>query len=213
MNNILFDLDGTLTDPKDGIIRCINYALATLGYPLPDEKALLQYIGPPLNESFSIILNTSDERLIIQAVALYRERFGDLGMYENEVYDGIFELLLQLNQKGFKLYVATSKPRVFARKILDYFDLSQYFGGIYGSELDGTFSEKTDLIRHVTQTEALSPQTTCMIGDRKFDIQGAIANNVTPLGVLWGYGSREELESAGARYLAENPPQVYDLVS
>jgi phosphoglycolate phosphatase len=212
MRNLLFDLDGTLTEPKTGITRCIQYALTGMGCDAPEEADLVHFIGPPLSQTFGHLLATTDERAISQAVMLYRERFVETGMYENEVYAGMAETLATLVEEGHRLYLATSKPHVFAAKILYHFDLARYFQAIHGAELDGTRQDKADLIAYILCSENLLAAETAMIGDRKHDILGALANGVTAIGVLWGYGSAAELTEAQATYLAADQPTLLETV-
>lgn len=209
--NILLDLDGTLTDPREGIVACIKHGLASVGERSPGELALERCIGPPLQESFAQLLR--DSRNIEPAIRAYRERFSAVGMYENAVYPGIPEVLQSLNDRGADLYVATSKPQVFAVRILDHFGLSKHFKGIFGSELSGIRANKGELIRHVMQTAGLRPLDTLMVGDREHDIHGARDNDVRAIGVLWGYGSRQELLGAGAVRLLEQPADLGRLAS
>lgn len=212
MRNLLFDLDGTLTEPKTGITRCIQYALTGMGCAAPDEADLVHFIGPPLSQTFGHLLATTDERTINRAVMLYRERFTEVGMYENEVYAGMADTLATLVAEGHWLYLATSKPHIFATKILHHFGLAHYFQAIHGAELDGTRQDKADLIAHILHTETLSAAETAMIGDRKHDILGALANGVTAIGVLWGYGSAAELTEANATYLAADQSALLRIV-
>lgn len=212
MRNLLFDLDGTLTEPKTGITRCIQYALTGMGCAAPDEADLVHFIGPPLSQTFGHLLATTDERTINRAVMLYRERFTEVGMYENEVYAGMADTLATLVAEGHWLYLATSKPHIFATKILHHFGLAHYFQAIHGAELDGTRQDKADLIAHILHTETLSAAETAMIGDRKHDILGALANGVTTIGVLWGYGSAAELTEANATYLAADQSALLRIV-
>ncbi|MGZ3650100.1 MAG: HAD-IA family hydrolase [Bdellovibrionota bacterium] len=203
--NLLWDLDGTLTDPQDGIIRCIQFALEQCGLPVPAHEELLWTIGPPLHESFAKLAPETDPAAL---VAKYRERFGPTGLFENSVFWGIPDLLSKLG--GFRHFLATSKPHVFASQILDHFKLTPHFTRIYGSELDGTRSDKGELIAYLLAQEALTPANALMIGDRRHDIAGAKKNGLAALGVLWGYGSREELQGAGANLLFETPVELRD---
>jgi phosphoglycolate phosphatase len=196
--NILLDLDGTLTNPEQGIVGCIRHALAELDHPLPQDVDLARYIGPPLADAFREILAT---------------RFGTVGLFENEVYDGIPEALEALVASNARLFLATSKPRVYAVRIVEHFGLSKFFDGLHGSELDGTRTDKAELIAHIMQIERLSPEETVMVGDRRHDVVGALANRVRPLGVLWGFGSRDELSAAGASELLERPADLRRLVA
>lgn len=206
--DLLFDLDGTLTDPFAGITKCILYACDKLGRKCSSGENLRWCIGPPLRDSFAKLLASDDAALIEKAVALYRKRFGTVGLFENEVYDGIPKMLADLQKEGHTLYVATSKPTVFARKIIDHFGLQPFFKRIYGSELDGTRSDKTSLISHILQTELLTSSVAAMIGDREHDMVGAKQSGISAFGVLWGYGAKDELKKSGARALFKTPQEL-----
>lgn len=206
--NLLFDLDGTLTDPYQGITRCISHALLALGRLVPPRVNLRWCIGPPLKNSFAKLLASDDDKLADAALAIYRERFGSVGLYENEVYEGIPEALKALQEMGHTLYVATSKPTVYAKQIIEHFSLQQYFRAIHGSELDGTRSDKSNLISHILQSEAVASSETLMVGDREHDMIGARANGVCGVGVLWGYGTQEELEASGAHTCISHPKEL-----
>jgi phosphoglycolate phosphatase len=197
MRTVFFDLDGTLTDPKPGIVRSIQHALERLNRPVPAEEDLLWCIGPPLRASFVSLLGDDTDADL--AVGFYRDRFGDIGLYENEVYPGISALLAALTEAGWTLHVATSKPHVYARRIVEHFQLSGYFGEVFGSELSGERTDKTDLLAHALHASGASLSDSLMIGDRSHDMIGAANNGLTGIGVLYGYGSREELVRAGAR--------------
>jgi len=205
MQGLLFDLDGTLTDPFEGIAASVRHALKQLGVASPDDQALRGWIGPPLWDSFGRYLQSDDPALLKQAIGLYRERFADQGLFENRVYPGIPALLDDLRAAGFRLVLATSKPRVFAERILAHFALDRYFHAVHGSELDGTHAHKAELIRYILGTEQLRPDSTLMIGDRHHDIHGAHHNGVRAVGVGWGYGSVAELDEAGAEWIADSP--------
>ena len=194
--NVLFDLDGTLTDPGLGITRCIEHALVSLGRPAPDLESLRRFVGPPLQQSFAEILETRDEGTVAEAVRLYRERFVAAGMFENSVYPDVPEGLAALKRAGHRLWVVTSKPHVFARRIVEHFGLAGLFEEVYGSELSGENADKTDLLRVVLAREAIRPEDACMIGDRALDVVAARVHGVEAVAVLWGYGSREELVAA-----------------
>jgi phosphoglycolate phosphatase len=199
----LFDLDGTLTNPKTGITRSIQYALEKLGRPVPEADELTWMIGPPIFAGFTELLGGTEQ--VQDAVRLYRERYSHVGLFENEVYAGIPSLLQDLRDRGVRLYVATSKLQIFARRILDHFDLSRFFIEIYGSELDNRNADKRDLIRHILDQEGFDPAAAVMIGDRKHDAIGAKANGLSSIGVTWGYGSRPELLDAGVTHLVDAP--------
>lgn len=210
---ILFDLDGTLTDPKEGILNCINYSLDELGIEIDKNMDLASYIGPPLQHTFQDIIKTLDPEIIHLAMKHYRSRFKLKGMYENVVYDGIEELLDFLMKGGSNLYVATSKPHIFAKQIISHFNLDKYFSKIYGSELDGALSDKTSLIAHILSHENINPSKCFMVGDRKYDAIGARNNRIVPIGVLWGYGSKEELLSVGVDHIHSDPKDLRHLAS
>jgi phosphoglycolate phosphatase len=212
MVNVLFDLDGTLTDPREGIVACLKYALLGLGHNCPSDLDLARFIGPPLKESFAVLLHTADRKQINAAVELYRQRFSSKGMLDNTVYPGIHSALTTLRGRGALLFVTTSKPRVFAERIVEHFGLKEYFCAVYGSELDGTRSDKGELIAHVLQAESLSPHSTVMVGDRAHDILGAKAHAVFPIGVLWGYGSSDEFIAAGATTLCAKPETLDNML-
>jgi phosphoglycolate phosphatase len=203
---LLFDLDGTLTDPRPGIVGCLRHALDRLGRACPDEDVLATCIGPPLRDSFARLLDTHDGALIEEGVRIYRERFGVLGLFENRVYDGVPDMLERL--RGQRLLVATSKMAAFAERIVAHFDLAPYFSAIYGAEPDGRFDDKTELLAHLLRREALAPGAAIMIGDRAFDIVAARANGLRAVGVLWGYGSEHELREAGAERLCAKPAEL-----
>jgi len=203
---ICFDLDGTLTDPKLGITNCIRHALERLDREAPPADDLTWCIGPPLLESFATLLGDRDEAE--QALALYRERFSTVGLYENAVYPGIPDVLAACRQAGYRLVVATSKPTVYARRILDHFGLSRCFEAVCGSELDGTRSDKTELLRWVLAEHDIDAASATMIGDRRHDIIGARNNGMHAIGVTYGYGSRDELTAAEADLIVDCPGEL-----
>lgn len=196
--NILFDLDGTLTDPSEGITACIAYALEKMKIPCPPKQQLKKYIGPPLWQSFAELIGTDDKAEAQAAVGIYRERFSTIGLYENTPYDGIENALKRIKSSGYKLFVCTSKPKVFAERILVHFRLDGFFNRVYGSSLDGTHVEKDGLIAHLLTAEKLNPVNTVMIGDRVYDIAGARANGIKAYGVSYGFGENGEFEEAEA---------------
>ncbi len=212
-SNLLFDLDGTLTDPKVGITESIRYALAKMERPYPPDASLDWCIGPPLQETFATLLQTDDPQLPVEALRLFRERFSTVGLFENTPYPAINQVLQTVQVAGLRLYVATSKPAVFARQIVEHFDLARYFLVVYGSELDGRLTHKNELIHHILQQESLDPAQTLMIGDREHDILGAKANQVTAVGVTWGYGSAQELTAAGALTLLHHPTDLLQFLN
>lgn len=199
---LLWDLDGTLTDPKEGITRCVQYALEKMGHPYPSTDELEFVIGPPLSHSFEILLNTKDKDVIEQALALYRERYGAKGMFENTLYPGIPDLLAALQADGCMNVLATSKPLVFADQILKHFNLDSYFKLIMGSRLNGELVDKGDLIREILRQLNISDRKRIvMIGDRRYDVKGARKNGIDVISVAYGYGSMSELQEAGPDYL------------
>lgn len=215
-HHILFDLDGTLTDPGEGIIGCIVHALTSMGHTIPSNETLRSCIGPPLQTTFPILLNepAGESALTDQAIAHYRERFVRVGMYENAVYPGVPELLAALQSDGCKLYVATSKPAVFAKEIVRHFGIDTYFVGVYGSELSGERVHKPELIAHLLEQENIAPEDAIMIGDRKYDMLGAAACGLrAKIGVTYGYGSVEELREADADALCDSPEDLGDTLA
>ena len=208
METIFFDLDGTLTDPKIGITRSIQYAMERLGREPPSTDELTWCIGPPLLDSFQQLVGERAD----EALHFYRDRFADTGWRENIVYPGVSDMLAGLAQARLLLHVATSKPWKFAEKILDHFEMRAYFESVYGAELDGSRSDKTELLRFaLSQVKPLSTAT--MVGDRSHDVRGALNNGMAVIGVTYGYGSVEELKGAGARLLAGSPAEVQAVLS
>ena len=206
--HVYFDLDGTLTDPYEGITRCIVYALETLGFPRPDDDYLYGCIGPPLWDTFPDLVG---EELTRKAVDLYRERFVEVGWRENVPYAGIHETLAAVAAAGHTLFVATAKPHVHAARIVEHFGMGEFIHNVYGSELDGTRATKTELLKFAIEKNPGDVER-IMIGDRKHDLVGAIANDMRAIGAAWGYGSIEELEQAGAASIAHSPKQLSALL-
>ena len=211
--NVLLDLDGTLTDPFDGIAASIRHAMKCMGLGPPPKEALKGAIGPPLRQAFSKFLATQDASRIENAMRFYRERYSVTGLFENRVYPDVPEMLANLNKAGCRLFVATSKPSVYARPIVQHFDLAQYFVNICGSELDGRLENKVALLRFVLDTEGLDQRKTAMVGDRAQDILAAKAHNLCAVGVTWGYGSRNELQDAGADLMCNSPRNVVSFLT
>lgn len=209
---VLLDLDGTLTDPAPGFIASIRYAMESLELETPDDETIATAIGPPLHDTLSSFLGPAHQGLLNKAVELYRERYFETGLYENSVYAGVVDALETLRDAQAPLFVATSKPRIIAKRILEHFDLSQFFSGVYGSELEGP-QEKGPIIAGLLDNERVDPRTAVMVGDRSHDVIGALANEITPIGVLWGYGSEAELRDAGAKGLLRAPADLLDLDS
>ncbi len=195
---IFFDLDGTLTDPGLGITNSVQYALRQFGIDVQDRRELYPFIGPPLSESFVKFYGFTEEQAQ-EAVTQYRVYFADTGIFENSVYPGIPELLKALNDAGMRPVLATSKPAVFAERILEHFDLKQYFHFVSGSELNGARVEKADVIRFALEALSITdPNDVIMVGDRCFDVEGAAACGISAIGVLYGYGDEKELAHAVA---------------
>lgn len=211
----LFDLDGTLTDPKEGITTCVQYALHSLGIEEPDLDRLESFIGPPLKDSFMEFYGM-DEEQAQAAVKKYRERFNDKGLFENEIYPGIAPMLQMLSEKGFRLAVASSKPTVFVEKILEHFGIRQYFKVVVGSELDGSRTSKDQVVmealRQLFGAKPILYHEVYMIGDRRFDVEGARAMKVESVGVTYGYGGMEELREAHADYIVESVEELREFL-
>ena len=211
-DTVLFDLDGTLTDPFEGISNSIIYALKKFGIAAPDKPLLKKFIGPPLTESFSEYcgLNHSDA---LRAVDYYREYFSVAGIFENKPYEGVCKLLSGLKERGYTAIVATSKPEQFAKAIVQHFGLEQYFKEICGATMDQSRTQKADVIAYALKKceikdEIKDKKRAVMVGDRKHDIIGAKTNGLSSIGVLYGYGSKEELLEAGANYIANSPVDI-----
>lgn len=211
---ILFDLDGTITESGPGIINSVYYALTKMGYEVTDKDDLKKFIGPPLTDSMQKYYGMNEEEAL-QAVVYYREYFSETGIFENSVYNGFIEALKALKEQGKILAIATSKPEEYAKRIADKFGFTDYFKGIYGATMDGSLVKKADVIHYALKSLGISEKEytqVLMVGDRNHDILGAKANGLDSMGVLYGYGDREELEAAGADYLAETPQDVAKLI-
>ena len=199
--SIFFDLDGTLTDPRMGITACIQFAMEKLNRDVPPQDELLWCIGPSLLKSFVTLVGEQHAK---EALVLYRERFAEIGWQENRRYDGVIEVLAGLHNAGHRLFVATSKPHVYAKQIVDHFEMGHFFTRVFGSELDGTRVDKIDLLRYALN-ESNSKQQSIMIGDRQFDAIGASNNAMRFVGVTYGFGSEQELREAGTTRLIAEP--------
>jgi len=203
---LLFDLDGTLSDNYEGISRSIRHALARLGAPEPGEATLRACVGPPLRESFARLLPAPDAAAIDAALDAYRERFRAVGWRENVVYDGVPEALATLARAGARMYVCTTKPEVFATRIVAHFGFDAFVTRVYGADLAGALDDKRALLAHLIASEGLDAARAIMIGDRHLDVRAAQANGTRAVGVLWGYGSEAELE--GAERLLAHPAEL-----
>lgn len=209
---LFFDLDGTLTDPALGITNSFKYALEYFGRKIPSYETLCTFIGPPLNDTFKNLLNFEDEK-IPEAIKKYREYFAEKGLFENSVYPEIPELLSELKQARKKLVVATSKPEDYSVRIIEHFGLTQFFENVCGSLHDTTRTTKDEVISFAIERNNISDKSKIlMIGDRKHDILGAKKVGIKSYGVLFGYGSREELETAGADYIAKDISQLRSIL-
>jgi phosphoglycolate phosphatase len=208
VRSVIFDLDGTLTDPFTGITGCLRHTLQALGADVPAAEDLASYIGPPIRGTFATLLGTSDSGLIEKAVAHYRSRYRETGLFENELYQGIPDLLSELTHRGLDLYIATSKLRTLALRIAAHFEIASYFRGIYGAEEGGAFDDKRELLPHLIQLEGLSPSASAMVGDRRFDVEAGKVSQCATVGVSYGYGSVEELTLAGADFICRTPSEI-----
>lgn len=213
IKNILIDLDGTLTDPKVGITGSARYGLAKIGHAIDENTNIDWIIGPPLKASLAKILNVAlDDDLAEQALLGYRERFSVTGLFENEVYPQVAETLAALKQQGYKLFVATAKPTVYAQQILEHFELAPFFCKIYGSELSGERTNKGDLIAYILEQEQLVAAECIMVGDREYDILGARRNGMDSIGVTYGYGTQDELAQAQPKAQIESFADLIQLI-
>lgn len=210
-DTVFFDLDGTLTDPGEGITNCVMYALASLGYPVPPREELHKFIGPPLLYGFKEWYSM-DDATARTAVEKYRERFTKLGMFENEMYDGIPKMLALAEKSGKRLFVVTSKPEPFARTIIEYFGIESFFADIIGANMNESRTDKEYVIESALLRAGAEKEHTVMVGDRKYDMEGAAANGIDSVGVLFGYGSKEELTEAGAGKLAATVEELTELL-
>ncbi len=210
IDNLLFDLDGTLTDPKEGIVNSILYALTKLNIRENCIEELNSFIGPPLRESFAGRYNLTAE-MADKAVRYYREYYSVKGLFENKIYPGVKEMLESLSSHNYHLFVATSKPTVYAVEVLRYFEIYSYFKETVGSNLDNTRSEKTEIISHLISEFRVFPGSSVMIGDRKHDIIGGKNNSLKTIAVTYGYGSREELSSHQPDFIVNNCKEIQTL--
>ena len=211
-DTILFDLDGTLTDPGEGITNSVAYALRKYGIEVSDRSELYKFIGPPLKDSFMKYYGF-DEDKAEEAIAYYREYFRDTGIFENRVYEGVEDMLRGLHADGKRIVLATSKPEEFAIRILEHFGLRKYFTVVAGASMDSSRSKKGDVIAYaISLCESFDKYTAVMVGDREHDIIGAKENGLKSIGVLYGYGDEKELKTAGADYIVSSPIEVLSLI-
>jgi phosphoglycolate phosphatase len=201
--SVLLDLDGTLIDSQPGIVASCFAALRALGHNPNEALDITHFIGPPLEDMLRALLQVNEDDRIDEAVVAYRQHYGESGLLGSELYPGISNALQEMRQAGVRIYIATSKREAFARRIVEHLKLARYFDGIYGSVHGGKLDHKPDLLAHILSEQNLLASHTLMVGDRRYDIVGAHAVNMRGLGVLWGYGSRDELETAGADHLVE----------
>ena len=207
---LLFDLDGTLTDSTEGIVRCLEYALERMGFDIPEDTN--KFLGPPLYRSFAEFCGMNEEQ-VNEAVRIFRERYSTVGLFENRVYDGVPEMLKRLRDGGKRIMVATSKPEVYAVRIFDRFGLSQFFEIVGGANINGTRNDKDEVIEYVLEKAGISDRSSVlMIGDRRQDVLGAHKTGLKCMGILWGFGSIEELTEAGADFIAETPVKAADML-
>lgn len=205
----LFDLDGTLTDPREGIVNSVLYALKKIGIEELHVNELDSFIGPPIQQSFVERYNMNEGE-VERAVFYFREYLKQRGLLENNIYVGIPNLLKQLKDTENRLFIATSKPTIFAKQVLEHFQLTDYFEDIIGSNLDGTRIKKEEIIAHILQTnEGLNKENIVMIGDRKHDIIGANYNGIASIGILYGYGSETELTEVGATHIVNDVKELH----
>jgi phosphoglycolate phosphatase len=207
-NILLLDLDGTLVDPAVGIIGSVRYALQKMGAPVADDDDLRWIIGPPIRASFSRLLGGRGD--IEAAVAAYRERYAAGGLFEAKPYPGMLDVLKARVGHGTRLILCTAKAKLFAQRVVDHFGFAPLLSAVYGAEMGGRFEDKADLIAHILSSEALDPGELCMVGDREHDARAASRHGIPTVGVLWGYGSREELVSAGAAIVIAQPSELLE---
>jgi len=208
-SNLFFDLDGTITDPREGIVRSISHALTVMNCSVPSHDSLARFIGPPLAKTFETLLATKDQSVIRTAIDAYRERFAAIGIFENRIYPEIPPALDTLEDLGFTLFIVTSKPAPYAERIVEHFSLSRHFARIYGPALNDLSATKSLLVRRALAAEGLDPTTVAVIGDRADDLAGARENGVRFVAVTWGYGLCGELEGADAT--VDSPSELVPL--
>ena len=211
-SHLIFDLDGTLTDPREGITRCFGHVLERLQLPMRPQRELERLIGPPLREALAELIGSRDAAQVEHATTVYRERFATTGLFENVPYRGIHDALAALREQGHTLWVCTSKAGVYAKRILERFELSAFFSETYGCELDGTLSDKAELLGHILDRHAIDRARAIMIGDRMHDVRAARLNAVRSIGVLYGFGGEPELREAGADILCSRVADLNEAI-
>jgi len=209
---LLFDLDGTLTDPAPGFLASLRHAMETLGVMPPPAETLTRFIGPPLRQSMGTLLGTDDRETIERAVELYRWRLDQGGKFEATVIEGIPRVLAHFQERGHRLYVCTGKPEGVAMEIVEHFGLSPYFIRVFGAQLDGRHGDKAELIAHIWEEEKIGSRHGVMIGDTRFDMAAGRANGLFTVGVRWGYGTEEDLKASGAARLVSRAEELVDAI-
>lgn len=210
-SELLFDLDGTLTDPAECITGSVRYAMEKMGHPVLPQEVLLKFIGPPLDEMFADVCGFTHSETQ-QAILYFREYFSETGIHQNRLYSGMAETLARLKAAGKRMYIATTKPSLYATQILETFEIAHYFNFVSGSELTHAGSPKAEIVQRVLDETGIDPKKAVMIGDRLHDVVGAHKNGLPCIGLLLGYGGRQELEDAGADYIAEDLAQLEQLL-
>lgn len=210
--SLLFDLDGTLSDPVEGITKSVAYALEKLGHPVPELGQLTYFIGPPMHDAFMSFLDIDDWNYAHRAVTLFRERYTGLGITENKIYPGIRELLAECSSASEQMFIASTKPPEQSRRVIKFFEIETHFKQCYGAQLTGELANKVDLIKHVIESETLETKRSVMIGDTTFDMCGARENGMRAIGVSWGYGKPEELTAAGAERIVNSPNELVEVL-
>ena len=205
---LLLDLDGTLVDPAEGIIGSCRYALERMGVPVAEDEDLRWIIGPPIRRSFATLLAGRGDPE--DAVRHYRDRYSQWGLPAAKPYDGMARVMRARRDRGDRLFLCTAKAAVFADRVVRHFGFRPLLEGVYGPDLDGRLEDKADLIAHLMDREGLNPEEVCMVGDREHDVLAALRNGLPAVGVLWGYGGRDELIAAGASVIIERPDELLD---
>ncbi len=208
---VLFDLDGTVLASKEGIFRSAKYALDRLGMPMPSQEEMLAFLGPPLSIGFATVCRVPEDK-IDDAIRYYREYYNNGGMFEAYIYDGVLECLSALHEHDIQTYITTSKPQVYARKILRHFSADSAFDDIYGCELDGTRSHKAEVVNYCLENNRLTADEVLLVGDRYLDVNGARKCGVNCVGVTYGYGSEAELLDAGAAFVVHTASELQTLL-